>query len=103
MSQNVKPEYLDEEGKPREGVEIPYGGVLAMAPPLQDGIVDYADDETPETVEQYSKDVVEFLAWAAEPKMEARKKLGIVTLAYLLILSGILYWSYREIWSKVDH
>ena len=103
MSQNVKPEYLDEAGKPREGVEVPYGGVLAMAPPLQDGIVDYADDETPETVEQYSKDVTEFLAWAAEPKMEQRKKLGVVTLAYLLILTGILYWSYREIWSKVRH
>ena len=103
MSQNLKPEYFDAEGHVVEGVEVPYGGVLAMAPPLSDGIVDYADDETPETVEQYAKDVTEFLMWAAEPKMEARKKLGIISIAYLLIFSGILYWSYREIWSRVEH
>ena len=90
------------EGHPDPDVQIPYGGVLAMAPPMFDGIVDYADPETPETVEQYSADVVEFLAWASEPKMEARKNLGIITLGYLLILTGILYWSYREIWSKLD-
>ena len=103
MSQLLKPEYLDESGKPAEGVTVPYGGVFAMASPLSDGIVDYADEDTPETVEQYSKDVVEFLVWAAEPKMEARKKLGVMTIAYLLILCGLVYRSYREIWSKVDH
>ncbi len=103
MSQLLKPEYRDEDGKPREGVEVPPGGVLAMAPPLSEGIVDYADPATPETVDQYAKDVVQFLAWAAEPKMEQRKKLGFMTVAYLLILSGLLYWSYRSIWSKVEH
>ena len=103
MAQNLKPEYIDDHGHVVEGVKVPYGGVLAMAPPLSDGIIDYADDATPETVEQYSKDVVEFLTWAAEPKMEARKKLGVMTVIYLLILSGILYWSYREIWSRVEH
>jgi len=102
MSQNIKPEYLDLEGHPDPDVKIPYGGVLAMAPPLVDGMIDYADPETPETVAQYSSDVVEFLAWASEPKMQARKKLGIITLGYLLILTGILYWSYREIWSKLE-
>lgn len=100
MTQLLKPEYLDEEGHAKEGVETPLGGVLAMAPPLSDGIIDYADENTPETVEQYSKDVAEFLAWASEPKLEARKKMGVMTLAYLLILAGILYWSYRTIWSK---
>ncbi len=103
MSQLLKPEFLNEEGHPLHGVEIPPGGVLAMAPPLFDGIIDYADEATPETVEQYARDVSEFLTWASEPKMEARKKLGIMSLAYLLILTGILYWSYKEIWSKADH
>ncbi len=103
MSQNLKPEYLDEEGHPKKGVDVPYGGVLAMAAPLVDGIVDYADEDTPETVEQYAKDVTEFLMWAAEPKLEVRKRLGIISVGYLLILTGILYWSYREIWSKVRH
>lgn len=102
MSQNLKPEYLNEEGLPAEGVEVPYGGVLAMAPPLADGIVDYADGADM-TVEQYSADVTEFLMWAAEPKMEARKSLGVVTLIYLIILAGLLYWSYRKIWSEIPH
>lgn len=99
MAQAMKPEMLDEEGHPRDGVEIPLGGVLAMAPPLSDGMVDYADENTPETVEQYAADVTEFLMWAAEPKMEARKALGLMSLIYLIILAGILYWSYRKIWS----
>lgn len=103
MSQLLKAEHRDEEGHAKEGIETPPGGVLAMIPPLSDGLVDYADPETPETVAQYSKDVVEFLAWAAEPKMEQRKKLGFMSIAYLLILAGMLYWSYRSIWSKIDH
>lgn len=103
MSQYLKPEYRDEEGHPREGVDVPPGGVLAMAPPLSDGIVDYADEDTPETVEQYAKDVTEFLMWAAEPKMEARKALGIMSVIYLLILAGLAYWSYRKVWSNVEH
>jgi len=101
LSQNLKPEYVDKGGHALDGVEVPTGGVLAMAPPLFDGIVDYADEATPETVEQYAKDVTEFLAWAGDPKMEARKALGLMSLVYLVILAGIVYWSYRQIWSKL--
>ncbi len=99
MSLLIKEEYRDDEGHVLKDVTIPYGGVFAMAPPLQDGIVDYADDTIPETVEQYSADVSEFLMWAAEPKLEQRKSLGMMSVIYMLILSGLLYWSYREIWS----
>ena len=103
MSQLLKAEYRDEEGHPLEGVDVPPGGVLAMAPPLSDGVVDYADEHVPETVDQYAKDVVEFLTWASEPKMEQRKSLGIVTMGYLLFLTLILFFSYRAIWAKVEH
>ncbi len=103
MSQLLKPEYRDAEGHPLEGVEVPPGGVLAMKAPLADGIVDYADEHVPETVDQYAKDVVEFLTWASEPKMEQRKSLGVVTMGYLLILTLILFFSYRAIWAKVEH
>jgi ubiquinol-cytochrome c reductase cytochrome c1 subunit len=102
LSQALKPEFIDAEGHPVDGVEVPLGGVLAMAPPLADGIIEYGDD-SPQTVEQYAKDVTEFLMWAAEPKMEARKSLGVMTLLYLLILAGVLYWSYRKVWSNVEH
>ena len=102
MSQALKAEYRDAEGHPVDGVKIPLGGVLAMAPPLADGIIEYGDD-SPQTVEQYAKDVTEFLMWAAEPKMETRKSLGVMTILYLLILAGVLYWSYRKVWSNVEH
>lgn len=98
MSQALKPELIDEEGHPVDGVHVPLGGVLAMAPPLSDGMIEYGDD-SPQTVEQYAKDVTEFLMWAAEPKMEARKSLGVMSMIYLFILAGILYWSYRKVWS----
>ena len=103
MTTNLKPEYLDEEGHPVEGIEVPKGGVLKMAPPLVDNIVAYNDPETPQTVEQYAHDVTEFLMWAAEPKMEARKKMGMVSIIYLLIFAVIVYLSYKQIWSRVDH
>lgn len=103
MSQFLKAEYRNAEGHPQEGVDVPPGGVLAMTPPLSDGVVDYADGLVPETVDQYAKDIVQFLTWASEPKMEQRKSLGIVTLGYLLILTLILFFSYRAIWSKVEH
>ncbi len=102
MTQAMKPEYMNEEGHPREGIDVPLGGVLAMAPPLSDGIVEYTDG-SPMTTEQYAKDVVEFLMWTAEPKMGARKSLGLMTIIYLIILAGILYASYRKIWTNVDH
>jgi len=82
------------------------GRQLAMAQPLYDdmGIYDEeANPDVPQTVEQYSKDVVHFLTWAAEPKLEQRKQLGFMVVLYLLIFTGILYASYKKIWSGVKH
>ena len=103
MSQNLKPEYRDADGHVAEGAKVPPGGVFAMPSPLSEGVIDYADEETPETVEQYAKDVTEFLMWAAEPKMEQRKSMGIVVVGYLIVLAFLLYWSYKQLWSRVDH
>lgn len=100
MSQALKPEYLTADGYPQDGVEVPLGGVLAMAPPLAEGMIEYTDG-SPMTVEQYAADVTEFLMWTAEPKMEARKSLGVITMIYLVILAGLLYYSYRKIWAKM--
>ena len=99
----IKDEYKDKGGNLLPDVKVPYGGAFAMAPPLLDGAIDYADESTPETVEQYSADVTEFLMWAAEPKLEARKKLGFMVVSYLLIFTGLLYWSYRKVWSNIEH
>ena len=36
--------------------------------------------------EQMAKDVVTFLAWAAEPHLEARHKIGFKALLFMLII-----------------
>ncbi|MCB1557059.1 MAG: cytochrome c1 [Alphaproteobacteria bacterium] len=74
------------------------GNVLAMAPPLTDGQVSYADG-SPETVMQYAKDVATFLSWASEPHMEARKQTGFKVLFFDLILAGLMYGVKRKIWA----
>ncbi|MBX3429928.1 MAG: cytochrome c1, partial [Hyphomonadaceae bacterium] len=79
------------------------GGRLAMPPPLADGAVPYSDPETPQTVEQYATDVATFLQWASDPHMEQRKRLGIVVLAFLVALAGLLYLSYKQVWRGEAH
>ncbi|HEX8232986.1 MAG TPA: cytochrome c1 [Caulobacteraceae bacterium] len=81
---------------------VPHGGFIAMPPPLAPGRVTF-DDGTPSTIEQQAKDVVAFLTWASEPKMEERKRTGLAVMIYLLLLTGIVYLSYRRIWRNVAH
>jgi len=78
------------------------GEVIAMPPQFQDGLVQYGDG-TEATVEQMAEDLVTFLVWAADPHMEARKRLGLMVMIYLLILAGLLYAAYRQLWSNVKH
>lgn len=80
--------------------KIMAGHVIAMPPPLADDGVTY-EDGTPQTVEQYSKDVSHFLAWAAEPEMEDRKRLGIAVLIFLAALFGVMYKIKKKIWADV--
>jgi ubiquinol-cytochrome c reductase cytochrome b/c1 subunit len=97
--------------KPPEGVTIPAGGSyneyfpshsIAMPPPLTDGRVDYTDG-SPATVDQYAKDVAAFMMWAAEPHLEARKRIGFQVMIFLLILGGLMYFTKKKVWSDVHH
>jgi cytochrome c1 len=65
-----------------------------------DGFIKY-DDATPRTVDNYARDVVAFLSWAADPRLEERKRLGLLVMGYLLITATLLYFAKRRIWSKV--
>ena len=71
-----------------------------MPPPLSDGQVVY-EDNAPQTVAQYSHDVVNFLAWASDPSMEARKRTGIKVLIFLSVFAGLMYAVKRKIWADV--
>ena len=81
---------------------VPPGGFIAMAPPLKDGLVSF-DDGTKSTLDQQARDVSAFLMWAAEPKLEERKKMGFAVILYLLMFSGLLYASYRKVWKNESH
>lgn len=76
------------------------GHIIAMAPPLVDGAIPY-EDGTPTTVDQYAKDVSHFLAWAAEPEMEERKRMGVKVILFLLVFAGLVYATKRQIWSDL--
>ena len=77
------------------------GNKIRMAKPLSEGSVSYSDG-TKATQEQLSKDLVTFLTWAAEPHLEARKKLGFKSVVYLLILTILVYLVKKKIWLRVE-
>ena len=78
-----------------------YGNKIKMSAPLSDGIIEYSDG-TNASVEQMSKDVTTFLMWAAEPSLEARHQMGFKAILYLIILTTLVYFSMKRIWSRVE-
>jgi ubiquinol-cytochrome c reductase cytochrome c1 subunit len=74
------------------------GHRIAMPPPLSDDKVTYVDG-TKATLDQMSRDVTEFLAWASEPHLEARNRTGIRVVLFLLALAGLMYAVKRQVWS----
>ena len=78
-----------------------YGNKIKMPPQLYDDLVTYADGTTA-TPEQMAKDVTTFLAWTAEPKLEERHKFGFRAILYLIILTILVYFSMKKIWSRIE-
>ena len=98
------------EDKPPTGVTLPPGNFynkyfpghgIAMPPPLTDKRVDYTDG-APMTVEQYAKDISAFLMWAAEPKLEMRKRIGMQVFIFLIVFAGLLYFTKKKVWHAVE-
>jgi len=77
------------------------GNKIMMPNPLSEGLVEY-NDGTKATEEQMAKDVTTFLAWAAEPHLEARHKIGFKAIIYLIILSILAYFSMKRLWSRIE-
>jgi ubiquinol-cytochrome c reductase cytochrome c1 subunit len=101
--------------EPPQGFTVPEGGhynhyypghVIAMPKPLSDGQVEYpktadGQPQAPETVDQYARDVTAFLAWTAEPHLEARKRLGMQVILFLIGLAVLLYFTKKRVWRDV--
>ena len=77
------------------------GNKIMMSKPLSEGLVEYTDG-TKATEEQMAKDVTTFLAWAAEPHLEARHRIGFKAILYLIILTIFVYFSMKKIWSRIE-
>lgn len=75
---------------------------LAMAKPLSDDQVTY-DDGSPQTVDQYAHDVSAFLMWAAEPHLEARKRMGFMVMVFLVIFTGLIYLTKKSVYANKEH
>ena len=76
------------------------GHQIAMPSPLSDDGVEYSDG-TAATINQQARDVSAFLAWATEPNMEQRKRMGVMVLIFLTAMTGLFYVSKRKIWADV--
>jgi cytochrome c1 len=80
------------------------GHQIAMPAPLvSDGQVTWAEGNPQATKEQMARDVVAFMTWTAEPKLEERKTMGVQVIIFLLLLSVLLYFAYKRLWRDVDH
>jgi ubiquinol-cytochrome c reductase cytochrome c1 subunit len=77
-----------------------YGGYVAMNPVIYGDDVVY-EDGTEATPEQIAQDVAAFLMWTAEPKMMARKQAGLTAVLFLIVLTVLLYFTNKKIWSPV--
>jgi cytochrome c1 len=74
---------------------------LAMPQPLFPGQITY-EDGSPQTLDQYSQDVAAFLMWAAEPHLDARKRIGFQVMIYLIVMAGLLYFTKKKVWREVE-
>ena len=77
------------------------GQKIKMASRSPEGIVEYSDG-TEATMDQMAKDVTTFLAWAAEPELEERHRVGFKVIIYLILLTILVYLSMKKIWSRID-
>ena len=80
------------------------GHQLAMPPPLTDErLTDKDGYKLPPTVENYTRDVTAFLAWAADPTLDQRKRIGWSVMLYLLVTTVLLYLGKKRIWAAIKH
>ncbi len=78
-----------------------YGNNIKMAKPLSDNLIEYSDG-TVASEEQMAKDVTTFLMWAAEPHLESRHAMGFKAIIYLIILTILVYFSMKKVWSRIE-
>jgi ubiquinol-cytochrome c reductase cytochrome c1 subunit len=78
------------------------GSALAMPPPLSDDLVAYADG-SPQTVDQYARDVSAYLMWVSEPHLVDRKRVGFQAMIFLIVFAVLMYLTKQRVWARIPH
>ena len=76
------------------------GNLIAMPQPLYGDDVTYADGSDT-SIEGSAADLTQFLMWAAEPKMETRKRIGVAVVFFLSIFVVLSVMAKRRVWADL--
>ena len=66
------------------------------------GISGATDEAQRAEIRGKARDLVSFLAWAADPHAQERRRLGYYVLGYLFVLTILLYLVKKQIWSRLE-
>ena len=78
------------------------GGWISMSPPLYGEDVEFADGHKND-LEHLSEDITAFLMWTAEPKLNDRKRAGLVGVLILSFLTLMLFFANRALWRPIKY
>ena len=53
-------------------------------------------------VQSQARDIVSFLNWVSDPHEAERLRLGYFVISYLIVLTTLLYFVKKQIWSKLN-
>jgi ubiquinol-cytochrome c reductase cytochrome c1 subunit len=70
-----------------------------MPDPL--GMSTATDHAQREEIKKTAHDIVSFLYWAADPHEQERYRLGYYVIGYLVILTLLLYFVKKQVWSRL--
>ena len=76
------------------------GHAIAMPPPLYEDLIAYSDGEKA-SVERMAHDVAQFLTWASDPSLEARKRMGLRVMIFLAVFFVVALLYKRRVWARV--
>ncbi len=65
------------------------------------GVSGAVDAAQRKEIQGKARDIVSFLAWASDPHEQERHQLGYYVLAYLLVLTTLLYFVKQQVWASL--
>lgn len=66
------------------------------------GISGAGDAAQRDEIQRKARDIVSFLAWASDPHERERHQLGYYVLAYLFVLTTLLYFVKKQVWASLE-